>query len=321
MPAWRTLFAALAMLTAFGAGGDAVRSQTRTIKLVVPNPPGASTDILARLLAEQISRTQGVTIVVENRPGAGNVIGTEAVARAVPDGNTLLINANPFVIDPHLRKLNYDPLTSFEPICYLVNSPTIVVVNSASPYRTLADWLEAARAKPGELTLGSIGPGSASHIGFEMLKRAAKVDLTFVPYPGNPPAVNALLGGHVSAVLTGYPVVAGQLKTGALRALATTTRSRIDLAPDLPTVAESGYKDYEVEFWNGVVAPAKTPKEALTQLAGWFTAALQAPETKPKLLAQGLYPVGTCGADFAAFIRKQYDEYGRAIRAANIKAD
>jgi tripartite-type tricarboxylate transporter receptor subunit TctC len=322
MSLWKSLLGPLSVFITFTLCGQSAWSQkTTTIKVVVPNPPGASTDILARLLAEQIGRSEGSTMIVENRPGAGNVIGSEVVSRAAPDGNTLLINANPFIIDPHLRKLNYDPLTSFEPICYLVTSPTIIVVNTTSPYRTLADLLGEARAKPGNLTIAGVGPATAGHIGFEMLKRAAKVDMTFVPYPGNPPAINALLGEHVTAVLTGYAVVAELLKAGKLRALATTTRTRIEPLPEVPTVAEFGYKDYEVEFWIGVVAPAKTSKERVTQLARWFTMAMQAPETRTKLVAQALYPVGMCGMDFAAFIRKQFDDYGRVIREANIKTE
>jgi len=318
----KTGFGLLTVLIALALSGHGGWSQTTgTIKIIVPGPPGASTDTVARLLGEQVGRAERLTIVVENRPGAGNVIGTEAASRAAPDGNTLLINANPFVIDPHLRKLSYDPLTSFEPVCHLVNSPLVIVVNSASPYRTLGDLLGAAHAKPGELTLAAVGPGTASHIGFEVLKRAAKVDITFVPYLGNAPAISALMGQHVTSALTGYTVVAEQLKSGKLRALASATRTRSELLPDVPTVAESGYKDYEVDFWNGLVAPAKTPKATISQLADWFTTALHVPEIKARLLAQGLFPVGTCGADFAAHLRRQYDEYGRVIRAANIRAN
>jgi tripartite-type tricarboxylate transporter receptor subunit TctC len=318
----KNLFVLAAVFISVAVSGQIARPQTaRTIKIVVPNPPGASTDILARLLAEQIGISRGVTTIVENRPGAGNAIGSESVSRAPPDGNTLLINANPFVIDPHVRKLNYDPLTSFEPICYLVSSPTVIVVNATSPYRTLADLLTAARVKPGTLTMAGVGPATASHIGFEMLKRRANIDMTFVPYPGNPPAMNALLGEHVTAVFTGYAVVAELVKSGKLRALATTTRARIGPLPDVPTVAESGYKDYEVDFWIGVVAPAKTPKETISQLAGWFTMAMQTPETRAKLVAQALYPAAMCGADFGTYIRRQYEEYGRLIREANIRAE
>jgi tripartite-type tricarboxylate transporter receptor subunit TctC len=289
-------------------------SQTTPIKIVVPAPAGGVADVLTRLLGEQIRRKQGRTIVIENRPGATTMIGTEAVARATSDGTTLLVNAPPaFVILPHLRRLNYDPLTSFEPVCNLVKFPTVIVVNSASTYRTLADLINAARARPDELTLASIGPASLTHVGFEMLKRAANIKMTFVPYPGAAPAVSALLGNHVTSYFGNYADVSEQLKAGDLRALAVASRTRIDLLPDLLTIAEAGYQDYEVEGWLGVFAPAKTPKETVTELAGWFTAAMQVPDVRVKLAAIGLYPIEMCGADFGAFIRKQYEQYGRVI--------
>ena len=303
------------------ADQDAQSQPRRTIKIVVPLAPGGTADTLARILGEQISRVQGVSIVIENRPGGGTVIGTEAVSRAAPDGNTLLVTAPAFVISPHLRRRNYDPLTSFEPICQLTRTPMVIAVNSASPYRTLADFLEAGRTKPGSLTVASV-PGSVAHVAFEMLKRAAKVDLTFVPYPGDAPAVNDLLGGHVGSVLVPYAGVVGeQVKAGTLRVLASASRTRGEPLSDVPTVAEAGYKDYEVDFWNGVLAPANTPKETLSQLAGWFTAALRVPEVKAKLLAQGYDPIGLCGADFGALLRKQYDDFGRVIHEANIKSE
>jgi tripartite-type tricarboxylate transporter receptor subunit TctC len=322
--AWAAGAAAIAGVSATTIALSAHRAfaqTTRTIKIVVPNPPGGGADIVARLLAEQISKLQGAAIVIENRAGAGGVIATEAVSRTAPDGNTLLINFNAYLINPLLRKLNYDPLTSFEPVCYLTTSPTFIVVNDTSPYRTLRDLFDAARAKPGDLTMASVGPGSATQIAFETLKREANLDITFVPYPGVPAAVNALLGEHVTSVFSNYGDVSAQLKAGKLRPLATASRARIDVLPEIPTVAESGYKDYGVDIWLGIFAPAKTPKATISQLASWFTDALQAPEVAAKLAAQGLYPNGTCGADFAAFLRKQYGEYGRVIRESNIKAE
>jgi tripartite-type tricarboxylate transporter receptor subunit TctC len=298
------------------------RSQTtRTIKIVVAVPPGGAADIVARLLAEQIGRTQGQSMVIENRPGAANIIGTEAVSRAAPDGNTLLLITPAFVINPHLRRLNYDTLTSFEPICYLVRTPTVIGVNSASPYRTLADLMNAARAKPGELTLAAAGPATLVQIAFEKLKRAANVNLTFVPYPGGASVVTALLGEHVTSAFSDYPGAAEHLKAGKLRALAIAARTRIEVLPDVPTVAESGYKDSEADLWYGVAAPTKTPKETVSQLAGWFTAALQVADVKAKLAVQGFYPVGMCGAEFGAYVRKQHDEFGRVIRESNIRAE
>jgi tripartite-type tricarboxylate transporter receptor subunit TctC len=314
--------AACCAIVLLALSGHAAGSQpTRTVKIIVSSTPGGGSDILGRLLAEQIARTPGPAIVIENRPGAGTVIGTDAASRAQPDGSTVLITTPEFVIAPHLRKLSYDPLTSFEPICYLVRSPQLIVVNAASPYRSLADLMDAARGRPDELTLASAGPASSPQMAYEMLAHAAGIRMTYVPYPGSAPAVSALLGGHVTSVMAAYPNVAEQVKGGQLRALATASRTRIDSLADVPTLAESGYRDFEADLWYGMVAPARTSPETLSQLAGLFTAALQAPEIKPKLAVQGLYPVGACGADFAAHLRKQYDDYGRIIREANIKAE
>jgi tripartite-type tricarboxylate transporter receptor subunit TctC len=298
------------------------RSQTaRTTKLIVPFPAGGSADTLARLLADQIGRTRGATLIVENRPGAGAVIGYEAVSRAAPDGNTLLVNAPSFVINPQLRTVNYDPLTGFEPICYLVRLPLVIVVNTASPYRTLSDLLTAARAKPGELSLASVGPATIQHIAFETLRRSANVDITFIPYSGNPAAVNALLGEHVTAVFANYGDVIDQLKAGKLRALATGSATRMESLPQVPTVSESGYKDYEADNWFGLMAPAKTPREVISHFAEWAKAAMLAPEVNSKLVNLALYPVGICGEEFFAHLRKEYDDYGRLIRDANIKVE
>jgi tripartite-type tricarboxylate transporter receptor subunit TctC len=303
---------------------DGAWSQTsRSINIVVPFNPGGPQDTVARMLAEQVGRAQGRTIIIENRPGAATAIGTEAVARAEPDGNTLLINGGrgALIYTPNVRKVNYDPLTSFEPICYLARFPTIIVVNSTSPYRTLGDLLDDARAKPGALTLASFGPATAEQIVFETLKRASNVNMTFVPYPGYAPAVSVLLGEHVTSVLADYSASAQQLASGKLRALVTLSRTRIEALPDVPTMAELGYKDIEYEAWSGLFAPAKTPRETVSRLAGWFTAAIKMPELRERLVGQGFYPVGMCGADFSALIRKEYEEFGRASRELNFKAE
>ncbi|HWF95186.1 MAG TPA: tripartite tricarboxylate transporter substrate binding protein, partial [Xanthobacteraceae bacterium] len=296
-------------------------SQSRTIKIVNPFPPGGTADIIARVLADQISRTQSVTMLIEDRPGAGTVIGTELAARATPDGNTLLITTSALVINAHLRKVTYKPLASFDPICNLAQSPQLVVVNSASPYRTIADLVSAARAMPGQLSLASTGPATSAQIAFEMLKRVANVEMTFVPFPGNAPTVNAILGGHVTSAVANYADLVEHLKAGKLRALATFTPARIEPLPELPTIAESGYKESEYVTWFGMFAPANTPKEVISQLSGWFAAALQVPEVKAKLVIQGLYPVGACGSAFGELVRKQYDDFGRIILEANIKAE
>ena len=307
---------------AMAVHGDAAWSQAaRTIRVILTVPPGGSIDILFRLLADQIATSRGQTIIVESRPGAGGVIAAEAVARSAPDGNTLLSNNNGIIISSILRKVNYDPLTSFEPICYLVTTPQIIAVNGASPYRTLAELFAAARARPGELSIASVGPNTTQHIGIERLKRLAKTDLTYVPYPGGAPTVNALLGGHVTAAVLNWSEVGEQITTGKARALATMALQRIVPLPDLPTVSESGFKDFETDVWFGLAAPAKTPKETTSQLIDWFSAALLAPEVKAKLIAVALYPNPKCGADFGAHLRRQSEFFSGMIRELNLKTE
>jgi tripartite-type tricarboxylate transporter receptor subunit TctC len=300
-------------------GFEASPQTLKPLKFVVAAPAGGTSDAVARLLLEQVARVQGITTVVENRPGASTAIGTEAVARATPDGATLLMVTPAFLINAHLRKLNYDPLTSFEPICSLARTAQLIVVNSASPYRTLGDLVGAARTRP-DLTMAGAGPASSVHVGFEKLRRAAGVAMTFVPYPGDAPAINAGLGNQVTAVFAPYSGVAEQLKASKLRALAVAARERIDFLPDVPTASESGY-DIDADRWQGVVAPAHTSKEATTRLIGWFNTALQTPEIRTRLGRLGLIPDGTCGAQFDAMLRVKYAEIGQILREANVKLE
>jgi len=309
-------------LASLAPPADPARSQAaRPIRVIISVPPGGSIDLLVRVLADHISTSKGQSIIVESRPGAGGVIAAEAVARAPPDGSTLLINNNGMIISAILRKVNYDPQSSFEPICYLVTTPQIIAVNGASPYRTLAELVEAARKKPGELSIASVGPNTTQHIGIERFKRLAHANLTYVPYPGGAPTVSALLGAHVTSAVLNWSEIGEQLIAGKARALATMALKRIEPLPDLLTVAESGYPDFETDVWFGLVAPAKTPKETITQLIDWFSAALLAPEVKSKLTAQALYPNPKCGAEFEAHIARQSDLYTRLIGELNIKPE
>src|SRR5262245_26025333 len=311
-----------ALLLAVAASTHSAPAQTaRTIRVVVSVPAGGAIDALVRILADEIARTSGQTIVIDSRPGAGGVIAAEAVARAAPDGNMLLINTQGMLIHAILRKVSLDPLTSFEPICNLVTSPLVLVVNSASPYRTLTELIAAARAKPRELSVASVGPHTTLHIAIERLKRQAGIELTYVPFPGGAPAINALLGQHVTAVLQNYQEVKGQLDAGSLRALATASARRIEPLPELATIAESGFPGFETEGWFGLVAPAKTPPATVAQLVGTFSRAVEAPEVKAKLALQALYPDPRCGSAFIAHLRRQSDEYARMIRELNIKGE
>jgi tripartite-type tricarboxylate transporter receptor subunit TctC len=291
----------------------------RTIRIIISVPPGGSIDLLARLLADHVANAHGVSVIIESRPGAGGIIAAEAAARAAPDGNTLLMNNNGMTISSILRKVSYDPRLSFEPICTLVSTPQIIVVNSAQPYRTLAELVDAARARPGELSIASVGPQTTQHIGIERFKKLAQANLTYVPYPGGATTVNALIGGHVTSAVLNWSEVGEQVIAGKARAIATMAAKHIEPLPDLPTVAESGYKDFETDVWFGLVAPAKTPGETMTQLIDWFRSALLAPDVKAKLTAQALYPNPICGADFDAHLQRQSELYARLISELNIK--
>jgi tripartite-type tricarboxylate transporter receptor subunit TctC len=314
-----TFGTALAVLA--GVGGTAIAQSGSPVRVIVPFPPGGSADLLARVLTQQIGETTKQTMIVENRPGAGASIAYELTARAMPDGNTVVIVANSVVINPLLRKVNFDPVKSFAPICDLVASPLIFVVNNASVYKTIGELIVAAHAKPGVLTIAALGPATTQHIAFENFKRVTKTDMIFVPFSGGAPAVNALLGQHVDAALVNYSEAVEQIKAGKLRALATASASRLKQAPELPIVAESGYPGYSAEVWLGVLAPAATPGSRIAQLADWFATAMQSSEVRKKLEAVGLYPAVRCGKDFADFINTQSADYAHIIRDANIKVE
>ena len=321
---FRRLAAAAAILTAMSmiaADGNAWAQGRQPLRAVVPTPPAGVNDLMARLMMEYVGRVHGLSTVVENRPGAAEAIGTESVARAAPDGNTLLFASSQLVINPHLRKYNYHPLESFEPICQLVLAPTVISVNAPSAYQSLKDLLDAARARHGSVTMASIGPGTPFDIGLAVLKRSAGADITFVPYNGNGPSITALLGDHVTSAFNSYSSAAEQIKAGKMRPLAVPMRSRIPPLPQVPTVAELGYTNHEVTVEFGVYAPANTPKDIAAQYAGWFSAALRTPEIKAKLDAQELYPLAICGAEFSAHLRNEHEKYGRAIRDANFKVE
>jgi tripartite-type tricarboxylate transporter receptor subunit TctC len=302
-------------------GHDASAQSGRTIRIILGVPPGGSIDFLARILADQISGAAGVTMIVESKPGAGGIIAAETVARATPDGNTLLINNNGTIISAILRKPNYDPIASFEPICYLVTTPQIIVVNSASPYRTLAELLDAARARPGELSIASVGPNTTQHIGIERLKRLSGANLTYVPYPGGSTTINALLGQHITSAVLNWSEIGEHILAGKARPLATMAAQPIEPLPNLPTVAASGFPDFETDVWFGITAPAKTPKDTVAQLIDWFRTALAAPQIKAKLTAQALYPNPKCGADFDAHLRRQAELYAKLIHDLDFKVD
>jgi len=299
----------------------ALAQSGRPLRIIVPFPPGGSADLLARVVSQGLGELAQQPVVVENHPGAGASIAYDLTARAAPDGNLVVVGSNSLLINPLLRKVSYDSLKSFAPVCNLVASPMIFVVNAASPYRTIGELIAAARAKPGTLTLGALGPATTQHIAFESFKHVTKADMIFVPFAGGAPAVNALLGQHVDAALINYSEGVEQIKAGKLRALATTSAERLKPAPDVPTVAETGYPGYAAEVWLGLLGPAGTPPARVAQLSKWLATVMAREDVASKLEKVGLYPTVTCSEPFAGFLRAKKDDYATIIRAANIKVD
>ncbi len=322
MPNFRMLAAACAAtaVLALGSFGPsaAFAQSSKTLKIIVPYTPGSGPDIISRLMGEQIQKAGGPTIVVENRPGGGMTIGTEAAARAEPDGNTLLLVANAFVVNMATKRGNFT-LSNFEPVCNLASTPMPLVVQSNAPWKTLQELVADAKANPGKITFASGGPATSLHIAIEVLRLATKIDINYVPYGGSGPAVTALMGGHVQAVWADYPTVVSQIKSGTLRALVTTSPKRLAVLPGVPIMEETGITKYEAEIFYGLVAPAKTPPQAIKSLSDMLLAAMNTPEIKTKFEQQGLFPDGTCGAKFGAFLQDITADYEKITTAAGIK--
>ena len=314
------LAAACAAVAVLASSGDVAhaQSQPKSVKIIVPYTPGSGPDIISRLLGEQIGKDGGPQVVVENRPGGGTAIGTEAAARAEPDGSTLLLVANAFTVNMAVKRGNFT-LANFEPVCNLASTPMPLVVQASAPWKTVQELVAYAKANPGKVTFASGGPATSLHVAIEVLRLATKIDTNYVPYGGSGPAVNALMGGHVQAVWADYPTVVSQLKSGTLRALVTTSPKRIPELPDVPTLTETGITKYEAEIFYGIVAPAKTPPEVLKSTSAALTKAMDTPEIKAKYVQQGLFGDGRCGEKFRSFLRDITADYERITTAAGIK--
>ena len=291
----------------------------KTLRIVVPYAAGGTGDVVTRVLSQAITQNTGQSIVVEDRPGASSIVGSDFVARATPDGTTILLAENPFILSPILFPGHYDPISSFEPLCYIAATPAVLAVNSKSDIRTLADYLKLAKEKPGTVTYGGTGPASIIHIAGELLKRDAKVDITYVPYPGSPPAMNATLAGTITAVMANFSDLKGQIEAGALRPIAVPARKRAEALPNVPTLAESGFNDLDAAVWFGFVAPAKTPKETLAQLSQYISGAVKSEGVADRLKSQGMYINVFCGMEFGKFLSDQKDTYTKFAREFDIK--
>ena len=295
----------------------------KPIVLVVPFAPGGTSELISRLVAQKLTERLGQQVVVENRPGAAGNIAMEQVARAAPDGYTLILgHIGTLAVNPAMfAKLPYDPVRDFAPVSLMVAVPNIVAVNPAVPAKNLQELLELARAKPGSINYGSAGNGSAGHLAMEYLKRIAKVDMVHVPYKGTGPMLTDLLAGQTQATFTGSSPLLPHIKSGKLRALAVGSAKRIPSLPDVPTVAESGFAGFETAQWYGIIAPAKTPPAILQKLSTEIAQVLKLPDVTARLSGDGTVMIGSSPKEFAGYIDAEMKRWGEVVKATNIKAE
>jgi tripartite-type tricarboxylate transporter receptor subunit TctC len=291
--------------------------------MVVPFSAGAGvTDIMARLVGQHLSASLGQPVVIENRPGAGGVPGTEAAARAAPDGYTFLMTNVAHAVNPYLyAKLPYDPVKDFTPVTLVNTAPLMLVVHPSVAAKSVKELIAYAKAHPGELSFGSGGVGSTPHLSGELFKSLSGIDVLHVPYKGGAPALNDLIGGQLSFMVENMPGTLPFVKGGKLRALAVTSPQRSALEPALPTMAEAGVPGYEVVGWNGIVAVTGTPPEIVARLHAEVAKILHSPQVKQRMAALGAEPVGNSPEEFGAFIKTEMARWGRIIKEKGIRSE
>lgn len=295
---------------------------TKAIRLVVPFAPGGSNDIMARLMSQKFAESLGQQVVVDNRGGASGTIGTDIVAKAQPDGYTLLMMSLTLTTNPSLyKKLPYDTEKDLLPVTLVASAPLMLVVHPALPVKSLKELIAYAKANPGKLNFGSGGPGSTPHLGGEMLKSMAGLQMTHIPYKGGGPALADLVGGQIQLMLENIPSTLPFVNSGRLRALAISGAKRSPLVPDLPTMAEAGLKGYELVGWNGFFLPAGTPKAVVNKLHAETVKALGQPDVKERLASMGAQGVGSSPEQFSAFVAAELRKWSRVVKDAGITAE
>ncbi|HEX6635317.1 MAG TPA: tripartite tricarboxylate transporter substrate binding protein [Usitatibacter sp.] len=311
------------LLAAFATAAYAQPYPSKPIHFVVPYPAGGPLDTVARLLGQKVSESVHQPVVVENKPGAGGNIGADYVAKAAPDGYTILMGAvATHAINPTLyRNIPYDPVKDFAPVTEVAWTPNVLVVNPSLPVSNVKEFIAYAKAHPGELNFGSGSTGSAGHLAGELFKTMAGVQMVHVPYKGAGPAMQDLIGGQIQLMFDNLASSLGQVRAGKVRALAVTTAKRSTLAPDLPTIAESGLPGFDISTWFGIFAPGGTPQPVVQRLHDAFVAALHAPDVQATMKKMGAEPVGNTPEEFAAYIRAEARKYAKVIEASGAKVD
>jgi len=313
----------LALAAGFASLTSAQPYPTKPIKLVAPSTPGDAPDVIARLVADKLSTALGQQVVVENRPGAGGVVGSDYVAKAVPDGYTLIMgNAGSHGINAAVySKLPYDIQRDFAPVSQVAVAPNVMVINPSVPASTLAEFIAYAKANPGKLSYASGGNGSSAHMSMELFKSMSGIDIQHVPYKGSSPALTDVVSGQVVAFIGNMPPTVPLIKAGKLRAIAVTTKSRSALMPELPTITEAGLPGFETVAWFGVLAPAGTPPEVVNRLSAEIAKIAKSPEIREKLVAMGAEPVGSTPEEFKAVIDRDIAKWKPLAQRVGIKID
>jgi tripartite-type tricarboxylate transporter receptor subunit TctC len=313
---------AAALLLASTAGAQDARYPTKPIKLVVGYTPGGATDIIARTIAAKLQDSLGQTVIVENKPGATSNIASEAVAKAAPDGYTLLMGTIANATNMTIYKTpGYDTLRDFVHITQTMSAPSVLAVHPSVPAKTLRELIALAKAQPGKLTYASSGNGGSPHLAGELLKLRAGIDIVHVPYKGATPGMTDLLGGQVTMSFQTALSAIPHLQSGKLNVIAAAAHRRMTLLPNVPTMAEAGMPDFEVSSWNGLFAPAKTPTDIVARLHQATVKALALPDVREKLAAQGAEAVGQSPEEFRNYIRNEIDKWGRVIRESGAKVE
>jgi tripartite-type tricarboxylate transporter receptor subunit TctC len=316
----KTIVLLACLLGAFAA--QAQDWPAKPVHFVVPYPPGGGTDVIARIVQSRLAEALGQQIVIENRGGAGGALGTEAAAKAAPDGYTFLFTLSSHTINPLLYKLNYDVERDFAPVTLIVSVPQLIFTQPGSPIQSMQDIIATAKAQPGKLNFASVGNGTPSHIAGELLKLRTGIDIVHIPYKGGGPAVADTLGGQVSLAIVSMPAAISHVRAGKLRALAVTTLKRNPGAPEIPTVAEAlKIPDYEVDSWYALFAPAKTPPAIVARMQKAIARTIELPDVKQKLLEQGGDTVGSTPEHLDRVVRAELRKWAEIIRDAKIKMD
>ena len=321
MRGWFRPAAVAAVLLASAGAASAQPFPSKAVRILVPYAAGGAVDVLTRTLGDTVSKQWGQSIVVENRPGAGGVIASQTIATSPPDGYTLIMVASGHATNPFLYpKIPYDTFKDFSPISLLASSPNILLVRADSPFKSVADVIAAAKAKPGSLSFAHAGSGTSTHLAGELLKSLAGIDLNGIPYKGGAPAINDLLGGQIPMSFNNGPESVGQLQAGTVRALAVTTASRAPFLPDVSSMSEV-VPGYDSEVWWGLIGPGGMPPDLVAKISHDFVAALNTDAVKERLGKLGALPIGTSPEKFDAKIHADYDKWGPIIKAAGMQAE